>query len=155
MKETVLDVLMYMFEHYMDDEPEPDRDSLYEALSEAGFDHDQVDDAFGWLDELNQLRSDGSGSQVGTGLRVFSELECLQLDVTCRGFLMHLEQSGILTAAQREVVVDRLMALGSDEVDVEHVKWVVLMVLFNQPGQEEAYARMEGLVFEDASAPAH
>ena len=44
------------------------------------------------------------------------------------------------------------MALDSVDIDVEQVKWVVLMVLFSQPGQEDAFARMEDLVFEDVGA---
>ena len=34
-------------------------------------------------------------------------------------------------------------------------KWVVLMVLFSQPGQELAYQRMEDLVFEGQSSAIH
>jgi Smg protein len=45
-------------------------------------------------------------------------------------------------------VIDRLLALDTDELDLEQVKWVVLMVLSSQPGQELAYARMEDLVFD-------
>ena len=41
------------------------------------------------------------------------------------------------------------------DIDVEQIKWVVLMVLFSQPGQELAYARMEDLVFEEASDLIH
>ena len=47
-----------------------------------------------------------------------------------------------------EILVDRLLALESADIDVEQIKWVVLMVLFNQPGQEDAYAWMEDLVYE-------
>ena len=50
---------------------------------------------------------------------------------------------------------DRLLALESSDIDVEQVKWVVLMVLFSQPGQELAYARMEDLVFEETPAHVH
>jgi Smg protein len=45
-------------------------------------------------------------------------------------------------------VIDRLLALDTDELDLEQVKWVVLMVLSSQPGQELAYSRMEDLVFD-------
>ena len=45
-------------------------------------------------------------------------------------------------------VIDRLLALDVKQIDIEQVKWVVLMVLFSQPGQESAYLRMEDLVFE-------
>ena len=50
---------------------------------------------------------------------------------------------------QRELVIDRLLALDSDEVDIEQIKWVVMMVLFSQPGHEQAYAQMEDLVFAE------
>jgi len=46
------------------------------------------------------------------------------------------------------LVLDRLMALESDEIMLEDVKWVVLMVLFNQPGQEANFAWMEDLMFD-------
>ena len=59
-----------------------------------------------------------------------------------------LEASGILAPEQREIVIDRLLALDSEEIDIEQVKWVVLMVLSSQPDQEQAYARMEDLVFD-------
>ena len=56
--------------------------------------------------------------------------------------------AGILSPSQREIVIDRLLALDTEELDLEQVKWVVLMVLSSQPGQELAYARMEDLVFD-------
>ena len=68
--------------------------------------------------------------------------------------MLYLEHIGILSAAQRELAIDRIMALGS-EVDVEQIKWVVLLVLFTQPGQEVAYARMEDLIFEEGTAIVH
>ena len=55
----------------------------------------------------------------------------------------------------RELVIDRIMALGTDEIDTDIVKWVVLMVLFNQPGQEAAYAWMEDYVFEETANRLH
>ena len=82
---------------------------------------------------------------------MFAALEQARLDTDCRGYLVHLEQVGILSPTQRELVIDRLMALDGDEIDIEKLKWVVLMVLFSQPGQETAFSRMEDLVFEDRS----
>ena len=56
---------------------------------------------------------------------------------------------------ENEILIDRLLALESADIDVEQIKWVVLMVLFSQPGQEHAYARMEDLVFEEGSGSIH
>jgi Smg protein len=47
------------------------------------------------------------------------------------------------------------MALDTDDVDIEQLKWVVLMVIFVQPGQEQAFARMQDLVFEERADALH
>jgi Smg protein len=39
-----------------------------------------------------------------------------------------------------------MLALDADELDTEQLKWVVLMVLSSQPGQEQAFERLEDLV---------
>ena len=158
MKETVLDVLMYLFENYLDEEMEtqPDRDSLAVELREAGFDHLEVDKALSWLDDLAESRSIHVDElSQRRSVRVFAESEQARLDTDCRGYLLFLEQAGILSAAQRELCIDRLMALESSELDIDQIKWVVLMVLFTQPGGEDAYARMEDLVFEDRPSVIH
>ena len=152
MKETVLDVLMYLFESFVDseDEPEPDRNELKEELEWAGFRAREIDRALDWLDGLNAIDIDtDAGGPCPTAVRVYARIEQERLDPHCRGYLLHLEQVGILTPAQRELVIDRLLALGTDDIDIEQIKWVVMMVLFSQPGQEQAYARMEDLVFAD------
>jgi Smg protein len=69
--------------------------------------------------------------------------------------LTSLEAGGILSPSQREIVIDRLLALDTEELDLEQVKWIVLMVLSSQPGEELAYARMEDLVFDDAHRDPH
>jgi Smg protein len=88
-------------------------------------------------------------------MRFYTEQELLRLDVQCRGYLLFLEQVGVLDGETREVVIERVMALDTDEIDLDQMKWVVLMVLFYQPGREAAYAWMEDLVFEDLEAVIH
>ena len=149
MKETVLDVLMYLFETFVDseDEPEPDRNELREELERAGFGHREIDRALAWLDGLNVADGAAGDAPRAAAIRVYDCGEQERLDPESRGYLLYLEQIGILRPAQRELVIDRLLALDSDDIDVEQIKWVVMMVLFSQPGHEQAYAQMEDLVF--------
>ncbi|HET6654648.1 MAG TPA: DUF494 domain-containing protein [Gammaproteobacteria bacterium] len=157
MRENVLDVLLYLFENYLDDDAETyaDRDVLTVELEAAGFPRSEVGKAFDWLESL-AVDEDKIPTLTGTSsVRIFNDEEMARLDVRCRGFLRHLENVGILDAAQREVVIDRILALETDTVDLDDVKWVILMVLFNQPGQETALARMEDLVFEDRGSVLH
>lgn len=158
MKENVLDVLMYLFEAYLDAEPEPqpDRNALRNELERAGFGMHEIERALEWLDGLTERQTEPVAEAVADHtIRVYNAEELERLDARSRGFLLYLEQIAILSPSQRELAIDRLMALGSEEVDIEQIKWVVLMVLFTQPGQEIAYARMEDLVFDDGGSAVH
>jgi len=159
MKEGVLDILIYLFENYFDGEldegDEPDRDTLRQELEHAGFPAGEVERALCWLEDLAGDPARSSAAPTGRAIRVFGALEMARLDADCRGFLVHLENVGILSPTQRELVIDRLMALEEDDIDLERLKWVVLMVLFSQPGQETAFARMEDLVFEERPGVVH
>ena len=158
MKESVLDVLMYLFETYVDpeQEPEADQNELRDELSQAGFGDSEIDRALEWLDGLaNDHEGQGFHPQTVHGTRIYNDFENARLDSACRGFITYLEQIGILSPPQREILVDRLLALETSDIDVEQVKWVVLMVLFSQPGQELAYSRMEDLVFDENETAIH
>ncbi len=158
MKENVLDVLMYLFENYMYDEPEedPDREMLQGSLLEAGFSEQEIGKAFDWLDGLaNQRHLPALHGRSEGPVRIYSDHEQQRLDIECRGFLTFLENAGVLDSARRELVIDRVMALEVDEVDLDDLKWIVLMVLFNQPGQEANYAWMENYIFDESAELKH
>jgi Smg protein len=158
MKESVLDVLMYLFESYTDDENDVDldREALQAKLVEAGFHHREIEKAFDWLEGLagwqNMPRGDMPAPRA---MRLYHASETEKLDRECRGFLMFLEQTGVLTPTSRELVIDRVMALDEEQVELEQLKWVILMVLFNLPGEEAAYTWLEGIVMEDAPSYLH
>ena len=157
MKENVFDVLMYLFEnYYMDDDNPvaPDRDSVQQELSKAGFPLDEIDRAFNWMEGLASAPSAVS-TQAKRSIRMFSEAEMNRLDTECRGFILYLEQMGVLTPTSRELAIDRAMALENEYFDIDQMKWVIMMVLFNQPGEEAAYAWVEDLVFDNMASGLH
>jgi Smg protein len=152
MKENVLDVLMYLFENYVEENQfvNPDRDGLKVELQEAGFDRGEVDKALSWLDGLIALNEQQTAiaAQTARAFRVFTSREQERIGVESQGFLMFLDQIGVLDDMTREKVIDRMMALDGS-IELEQTKWVTLMVLFNQPGQEAAFAWMEDLVLDE------
>ena len=159
MKESVLDVLMYIFDNYIEDDFEiaPDQESLKVQLIEAGFRDQQVEGAFTWLEGLAVQRklSDPQGYSGRPASRIFNDQELERLDAECRGFLLYLEEAKVLDVYERELVIDRIMALESEEIDLRQLKWVVLMVLFNQPDKEAAITWMEDIVMDDINANLH
>jgi Smg protein len=159
MKESVLDILIYLFENYFDADlesaPEPDRETLKDELERAGFSEREVARALEWLEQLSADPQRTGAIPASRAIRIFDPSEQARLDTDCRGYILYLENIGILNAAQRELVIDRLLALDARQIDIEQVKWVVLMVLFSQPGQESAYLRMEDLVFDNRLDAVH
>ncbi len=160
MKEGVIDVLMYIFSSYADqDEHLPeDRDGICADLTAAGFDSLEIDKAFEWLDGLAAVDDSPGIIQSTASTRIFADQELLRFDNQAQGFLHFLEQSGVLTPQLREMVINRVMALDNDtEVDIEELKWVVMMVLFNsaEDHDENTLMHFEDIVFADQPAIFH
>ena len=164
MKENVLDVLIYLFENYMFDEGEyePDQETLALELRQAGFEHGMIDRAFDWLENLAQLCEQNAaelganpGANPGTNpganqraLRHYTPCEAERLGIEAQGLLLNLEQCGVLDPVSREMVINQLMALGVDSIDIDHLKWVILMVLSNYSEGEGISELTESLVLD-------
>ena len=150
MNENLIDVLIFIYENYMDTETQPqDQILLEEELSNAGFEKEEIRKAFDWLDELawRQGAITDAASSTRQSSRIFTASEQQRIDLETRGMLLYLEQSGILDPVSRELVIERAMALDTPELETDDVKWIVLLVLLNQPGQESAFALMEELIY--------
>lgn len=150
----MFDILMYLFENYIHSDVEVlvDHDELTEELSRAGFHQEEILKALSWLERLAELQDNEQHpyllNSAQSSVRIFTAEEMAKLDSGCRGFLLFLEQIQVLDTQTREMVIDRVMELDVNEVDLDDLKWVILMVLFNVPGQEGAYSQMEELVFD-------
>ena len=159
MKETVLDVLMYLFDNDEDEDVKltPDQDALRGQLLEVGFAEREVNKAFDWLEALATQKDDhySSGITGSSASRIYHAKELQKLATECRGFLLFLEQADVLDLQDREMVIDRVMALESEDIDLQQLKWVVLMVLFNQPGKEAVITWMEDIVMDKLNVSMH
>lgn len=152
MNENMVDVLIYLYENYMDGEGQPpvDQDDLEDELAQAGFSNAEIEKALRWLDELAVGASAPQYHDHTVGsIRVYRDAEVGKLDLEVRGLLISLEQGGILDPISRELVIDRLMAIDHPQVSADEVKWVVLLVLMNRPGREAAFFQMEDLVYNE------
>ena len=150
---SVLDILIYVFDRYMlvETPAVPRREQLARDLERAGFAPAKVERALDWLTDLafgpGREPSPATCAQA-QGVRVFSDGELMRLSTECRGLLLTLERARVLTPQQREIVIERLLALDAEEPDTEQLKWVVLMVLSSQPECELAVERLGGLMLE-------
>ncbi len=142
-----------------DAEMQPDQATLEAELCMAGFDHGEIDKAFDWLENLSdaceEQTADSGLLTAGSSIRLFAPLELIKLNTEARGLILSLEQAGVLDAQARELIIDRVMELDMDEVELDHVKWVIMMVLCNRPGEEDTYQWAEDLVLDGVQAHLH
>ncbi len=131
----MIEILVYLFETYgyadaCPEEPE----QLSRKLAAAGFEESEISDAIAWLADLRRVADLQTPTQVADSrsVRIFTEEEQRRLDSACRGFLAFLENAAVLDAAQRELVIERAMALPDGEVSLSKFKVIVLMVLWQQ-----------------------
>lgn len=159
----MFDVLMYLFETYIHNHSEfeitVDQDTLTADLKDVGFHQEDIFKALNWLEELAKLQDNETVPYLANAgpnaLRLYTDMEMARLDADCRGFLLFLEQIHVLDPDTREMVIDRVMELDSEHFDLDDLKWVVMMVLFNVPGCEQAYQQMEDLLFETTEGYIH
>ncbi len=135
MKDNMFEVVMYLFESYAESDSEfcTDQASMTVRLRQAGFLNSEIDKAFEWLEGLVSLEEKTLPHAIPNKLsmRVFSQQEQIKLNLECRGYLLLLEQVDIVNEIARELIIDRCMALETDNFNLDHFKWVILLVLFN------------------------
>lgn len=150
----MFEVLMYLFENYMDGSValNADQDTIVSELEQAGFSRNEIGRALDWLEGLNKVQETVQAGPQFTphALRHYSLEESERLGLEGKGFLLYLEQLSILDPMTREVVIDRLMAFDRREIDLGRIKWVVLIALFNQPDKKSALSLLQDMILSDA-----
>ncbi|OGA65226.1 MAG: hypothetical protein A3G83_03450 [Betaproteobacteria bacterium RIFCSPLOWO2_12_FULL_68_20] len=127
------EILVYLFENCQQAEVAHDRERVAKKLSAAGFENSDISEALRWLaGVLQPPAGPGVLPESRTAFRAFAPRELAKLDAACRGFLMTLEHSGILSPHTREHVLERALAASGDALSLEQLKLIVLMVLWNQ-----------------------
>ncbi len=145
----MFDILVFLFENYFHAGAYPDQETLSKRLSAAGFDSRDISQALTWLSGLERVGRSGSrsNSTPSQGFRFYTEPELITLTAEARGFLLFLESAGVISVLQRELIIERVVALDEPAVDLDKVKLIVLMVLWNQN------ETLDSLVLEELISP--
>ena len=145
----MFDILVFLFENYFHAGAYPDQGTLSKRLSAAGFDSRDISQALTWLSGLERVGKSGSRSNASPskGFRFYTGPELGTLTTEARGFLLFLESAGVISVLQRELIIERVVALDEPAVDLDKVKLIVLMVLWNQNES------LDSLVLEELISP--
>lgn len=127
------DVLVYLFENCQQADLAYDGARVAKKLSAAGFENSDISEALHWLAGVRTPQPEFARlPDSRAAFRAFAPRELAKLDAECRGFLLTLEQSGILDPQNRELVIERSLAASGEALTLDQLKLIVLMVLWNQ-----------------------
>jgi Smg protein len=146
----MFEILMYLFESYFDAGSYPDPDKLSRKLSAAGFEGEDISEALTWLSALQEQNPENyPDSLEHTGQRHFAELELQLISDEARQFLMFSEQQNLISAVEREMIIDRSVALKQEHLALDKLKLIMLMVLWNR------HQDLDPLLIEELLTPLH
>ena len=128
------EILVFLFENCQQAELAHDRERVAKKLSAAGFEDSDITEALHWLAgmALTPCRAGKPLPDAHSSFRAYAPRELAKLDAECRGFLLTLEHCGVLSAETRELVLERALAASGNTLNLEQLKLVVLMVLWNR-----------------------
>ena len=169
----MFEVLVFVYENYWRGDACPELAHLERKLNAVGFEAEEIQDALTWLNDLNlaarglqlpALDNEASNSaprpDIQTwapslnSMRVYSMAEQAHLGSDCLGFVTFLENSGVLPAHMREIVIDRAMAAPADPLPLDDLKIIVLMVFWSL-GQEPDPLMLDELCDDTSNRLAH
>ncbi len=135
MRERMFHMVNLIIEHLLKDstlslyEPE-----MTDMLRSHGFDADEISEAFHWLHHFGAWGESGFGGREGTGaaFRVFSDEERLAFTAEAGGYLLQLQQMGLIDDSMREDIIQRALSLVEGEITRDDVRAMALLVAFHR-----------------------
>lgn len=133
----MFDILLYLYDNYLVTDIHPDAETLSRKLAAVGFETEDIDRALNWLAALDEL-APADEIEAEQGTRCYTAEEMQRLDPEGIGFLIHLENAGLLPGRAREWVIEQALALEDPEVPAEKIKWITLLAISRLSGPGDA-----------------
>jgi len=153
----MFDLLIYMFENYLSSKNNLDFTNMTLELEAAGFNNKDIESAIDWFSELKEMSVKIPQSQslkLNDKLRIFTENEKSKFSFDGLGFILFLEQAHVLNSIEREIIIDRAMALNQNIISIDEVRWIVMMTLWNN-GRENDYLFVEDALYQTEQSMLH
>ncbi len=153
----MFELLIYMFENYLSAQSKLDFNNMSLELEAAGFDNDEIKIAFDWFTQL-KVMSDKVPlklkNRTKPKLRIYTANEIEKISPDALGFLIFLEQAQVLNDYEREIIIDRSMALNQNFISIDEIRWIVMMTLWNN-GKENDYLFVEDALYQKEQFSLH
>lgn len=151
----MFDILVYLYETYYRPDACPDPEALVKKLCAVGFDEDEISEAIDWLAVLrSQTAPQLPAPPLSSGFRVYADSEIATLGFGAVSFIQFLESAKLINPQQREIIVERALAVDETPISLDKLKIIVLMMLWSQ-GKEPDLLMFDELLLSDEQIKPH
>jgi uncharacterized protein Smg (DUF494 family) len=133
MQERILEIIVYLLNELQQDRKGKDKIDLTRELLFKGYTEIEVNLAFSWIFNYlkNPVQDRGNqGIDYNDQLTDYPEFERLVISPDAYGFLLQLIQLGVIKESDIEMFVERAIAYGKDDLNVDDLKAIVATILF-------------------------
>ncbi len=132
-QERIVEILMYVLNEVQKTK-KPIGEIDLSQLMQKGYTQEEIITAFTWLQD--RLRSDVkflevASKQQSTSFRILHSAEKFVIPPEAFGYLIQLRQLNIITEAELELVIERSMLSGFEQLTVDEIKAIVASIVFD------------------------
>ncbi len=152
----MFEVLVFMFENYIAHHTLPDNEIMTQELSAAGFEQPDIVGAVDWFREMKTMLIEPTAEYAHqhTSMRQLADCELKKISLESLSFVLFLQQASVINDVERDLILDRAMALKQEHINIEEMRWITMIALWNV-GREKDYLFVEDALFNPRGLTLH
>ena len=135
MRDRVLAIVNFIAQYVFEKNEFLNDDSIIQELISVGFNLDEINAAFSWIENLSAetLTIEGEGeTPANHNFRVFSAEEKNALSLDSQGLLSRLWTLGLVNADEMDEIISNVLSMNDGDATLQDVKALVAITLFSR-----------------------
>lgn len=143
MYERIIEIIVYLIAQLQD--KRSINDISLDELNDQGYTATEISTAFSWLIdrmEFGDQAVEHDEIAQSESFRVLHDAEAEVITPDAFGYLIQMQQLGLITNEHLEMVLERSMLLGGRKVSDSELKSIIASVIFNSDSMNASGSRM-------------
>ncbi len=138
MRERVLAIVTILARYFLNERNLISETELVEELLSVGFDEEEIDAAFSWMQGLEPVSDAPIQPKTLTAYaqRIFTAEERRLLSDEARSFMIRLRNLGILDDEAQEEIIERAFQLEEEDISLKEIKVMTALSLFARSNED-------------------
>jgi uncharacterized protein Smg (DUF494 family) len=136
MQERIIEAIVYLLTEMQQERSRKDKFDLTHHLLLKGYTEVEINLAFSWIFNhlQNPPRESLMQSDYQDDLDQLDELDELVIAPDAYGYLLQLLNLGVVRENDMQVIIERALAFGKDDISIDDLKSIVASIIFGLDG---------------------